>query len=431
MRLLLSVAGVLGMSLMGCTVLDLSDNPEAYVDSVRYRRAILERDLRETSSDYALLRLESYGLPAAAWELLPERDLPSRPLRDEDLERFQSGLPPVWDPAEATALTPEELPSSEEEWVELGRRVFFDYPLRNDGVYGQLVRLESGLEDSGFLQDEDRWVGLRLFLDESGALAVGNTCAQCHSSEDPEGGISGRLSNRSMDIGAARLLVQGLTPGELPPELDSTAIADLDRLGAGRADVLSDGLFNPFAFPDMGGLGDLPLLQHNANWDHGGTASLAIRCETLFITANLGRSRIPRVLSWALASYFRSLEPPPPLRSGEEVPPAAAEGEELFEEIGCADCHVPPLYTSPEPVPVAVVGTDSTATDSSARGTGSYRVPSLRGVSAKAPYLHHGAVESLEDLLDPARLDEEPGHVFGTELGDEERAALIVFLETL
>jgi mono/diheme cytochrome c family protein len=410
---------------------DLSDDPEAYINSAPYRRGILERDLLEVSSSYASDRLANYGRAALLWDLLPEWDPPSRPVRPADLEVFVAGDFPEWGDEEASPLAPAEMPTSTEEWVALGRRVFFEYPLRLDSVTGALVSLEGALSDTGFLEEDGGFVGLRIFEQDSGSLGVGNSCAQCHAGRNPDGSITGSVSNKAMDIGAVRLLVQGLTPGELPPELESTAIGDLDRLGPGRGDVQADGLFNPFGFPDLGGIGDMPLLHNNANWKQGGVATMAVRCETLFITASARRHRIPRVLSWALAEYYHSLPPPPPAFTGGDVPAEAARGAEVFDEEGCADCHVPPLYSSPDAVPASEIGTDPEATDSSVRGTGSYRVPSLRGVTWTGPYLHHGVVETLEDMLDPARLDEVPGHEFGHDLSAEDKAALIAFLGTL
>ena len=46
-----------------------------------------------------------------------------------------------------------------------------------------------------------------------------------------------------------------------------------------------------------------------------------------------------------------------------------------------------------------------------------------------APYLHHGAVPSLEVMFDPAR--EEPGHEFGLDLSESDRQALLAFLESI
>jgi len=433
MRFPTGCLGVLLGLALGCQPIpeDLSDNPEQYIESAPYRRGILERDLRETRSEYSRERLASYGRAALPWELLPKWDPPSRPVRATDLATFAAGEFPPWGDDPASTLTPDEIPTSRDDWVELGRRVFFEYPLRDDLVTSALVTVEGGTTDSGFIEEEGALVGLRIFEKNSGELAVGNTCAQCHAGRNPDGSITGSVANKNMDIGAIRLLVMGLTPGELPPELESTSTGDLDRLGPGRGDVQADGVFNPFAFPDLGGIAEMPLLHHNATWRQGGVATMAVRCETLFITASGNRHRIPRVLSWALAEYYHSLPPPPPEFTGDDVPTEAVRGAEVFDEEGCVDCHVPPLYTSEDPIPAEVIGTDPAATESGVRGSGDYRIPSLRGVAQTAPYLHHGAVLSLEDMLDPTRLDEEPGHEFGQDLPAEDKAALIAFLKTL
>lgn len=403
------------------------DDPVEYVQNVRYGRAVLERDLTDRENAYAVRRLALYGIEGEGWSALPERDVPSRPLTDADAAAALAGEP-LPEAARFTTLVPDELPTTTAEWVALGERVFFEYPLRLDETYTALLTVDGGLDQAGFLRADGARVGLRVFQSADGDLAVGNSCAQCHASPDPRTGeLSATLANRDMDIGAARLLADGLTPGDLPPELDSTAAGDWDRLGGGRSDVLADGQFNPYAFPDMGGLADLPYLHHNANWVHRGTATLAVRCETLFITANNERSRIPRVLSWALAEYYRSLEAPPPLE--DEVSPLAIEGEALFLDSVCVDCHTPPLYTSDRDVRVSEIGTDPSAGTSFARGTGSYRIPSLRGVGRTAPYLHHGAFETLEAMFDPDR--DEPGHEHGLDWSEEEREALIAFLNTI
>ncbi len=404
----------------------LVDDPSRYIGDVSYRRAVLERDLTAHENDYARDRLALYGLEGEGWELLPEVDPKSRALHEEDLQGVaQGGWPALGE--QAASLAPAAAPTSEAEWIALGERVFFDYPLHADPVYEALVRIPGGVDEAGFLRAGQTVVGLRVFEDDHGSVRIGPSCAQCHASYDERGVVTGVLANRAMDIGAARLLVMGLEPGELPEEIDSTAVTDLDKLGPGRTDVLADGEFNPFAIPDFGGLGDMPFLQHNANWQHSGTATLAIRCETLFITSSGEQSRIPRVLSWALATYLRSLPPPPPL---DAVPAAEAQrGREVFAAQGCAGCHAPPLYTSSAPISIEVIGTDPAALESPARRTGEVRVPSLRGVGRTAPYLHHGAIPDLEGMFDPERV--EPGHRFGLDLGGPDRAALIAFLRSI
>lgn len=424
--LLVSLVGV------GCVPvmppdLDLRDDPEAYVGDVNYRRGILERDLTSTDNDYAQERLALYGVMGFGWEALPERDPPSRPFTLDDAQRLADGRP--LERGDLVTLAPLELPTDDAAWIDLGRRTFFEYPLRVSGDLEALADDIDALEEVGFLVEDGEVVSLRVFEDATGQLRIGHSCAQCHASRDlATGDITASRSNRAMDLGAIQLRADGFDPEDLPAELDSTPLADLGRLGPGRGDVLNDGSFNPYAFPDLGGLVDLPYLHHNANWRHEGAATLAVRCETLFITASREIGRPPRSLSWAISRYYRSLPPPPPLPLSLD-PDEVARGEDIFESATCTSCHVPPLYTSDRQVAVEDIGTDPGAGLSRSRFSGNYRIPSLRGVGGNAPYLHHGAFDALEDMFDPAR--EEPGHPYGLELNDADRSALLAFLRSL
>jgi hypothetical protein len=148
---------------------------------------------------------------------------------------------------------------------------------------------------------------------------------------------------------------------------------------------------------------------------------------------------------YALGRYLYSLAPPPnPNGPGAQEP----RGEAIFAREGCAACHTPPLYTSNALTPVAgfavppghaaretiiprVVGTDPALALDTRKGTGYYKVPSLKGVWYRGPLQHSGAVRTLEEWFDPARLDRVPGHPFGLDLPAPERDALIAFLRTL
>lgn len=136
----------------------------------------------------------------------------------------------------------------------------------------------------------------------------------------------------------------------------------------------------------------------------------------------------------------------------------------MFAREGCARCHTPPLYTSNKITPAqgfqvpeehrklyaiedTVVGTNPTLTMRTRRGTGYYKIPSLRGVWYRGPFEHNGSVATLEDWFDPRRLCNDyvptgykgygverrpvPGHPFGLALSADEKAALIAFLKTL
>ncbi len=127
-------------------------------------------------------------------------------------------------------------------------------------------------------------------------------------------------------------------------------------------------------------------------------------------------------------------------------------------------CHTPPLYTNnkltrtdgftpPKDVPTTLeilpisVGTDPGLAVKTRKGTGYYKVPSLKGARYRGHYLHHGAVASLEEMFDAERLKGThvpggwsplgtkawaiKGHEFGLHLTATEREQLIAFLKTL
>jgi hypothetical protein len=93
------------------------------------------------------------------------------------------------------------------------------------------------------------------------------------------------------------------------------------------------------------------------------------------------------------------------------------------------------------------VGTDPGLALRTRKGTGYYKIPSLRGVWYRGLFEHNGSVASLEDWFDPRRVRPDyvpsgwrgrgvtaravPGHRFGLDLPAEDKQALIAFLRTL
>jgi hypothetical protein len=164
---------------------------------------------------------------------------------------------------------------------------------------------------------------------------------------------------------------------------------------------------------------------------------------------------------YALSLFLYSLEPPANPNRFDDL---AARGQKVFDREGCAVCHTPPLYTNNmltpavgfqvpaahetkfDVMPVSV-GTDPDLTLRSRRGTGYYKVPSLKGLWYRGPFGHNGSAATLEDWFDPRRLSADyvptgfngadgkaravPGHEFGFDLAVEDRRALIAFLKTL
>jgi len=165
---------------------------------------------------------------------------------------------------------------------------------------------------------------------------------------------------------------------------------------------------------------------------------------------------------YALALWLYSLDPPPNPKPPDGM--LVSSGEKVFQREGCAGCHTPPLYTSNKLTPAkgfkipedhksrydvlpVVIGTDPRLTMETRRGTGYYKVPSLRGLWYRGPFEHNGSVGTLEDWFDARRLRDDyvptaftgygmktravRGHEFGLHLSSDEKRALIAFLKTL
>lgn len=175
------------------------------------------------------------------------------------------------------------------------------------------------------------------------------------------------------------------------------------------------------------------------------------------------KNRPSDAAAYALGLYLTSLEhvaSPHPLDAN------ARDGQSVFEQEGCAQCHPAPLYTSNELFRVAdfepnprdpatdrlhisdyKIDTDPGLALQTRKGTGYYRVPTLRGLWYRELLEHLGSIATLEEWFDRARLEPDyvpkgwrgpgvkqravPGHEYGLDLSDEERAALIAFLRTL
>jgi hypothetical protein len=282
------------------------------------------------------------------------------------------------------------------------------------------------------------------------------------------------------------------------PWLSPDPLGDLDRTPlddiAARQDAIPAGVmarhgtsvFHPAQIPDLIGVKDRRYLDHTGLQQHRGIVDL-MRYAALnqgaddlsnyddFIPGdfpsfkklpepsdpiNVG-GRYSDEQLYALALYLYSLQPPPNLNKFDAQ---AARGQKVFEREGCAGCHTPPLYTNnkltpaegftPPPgakerydiLPVSV-GTDPNLALKTRRGTGYYKVPSLRGVWYRSMFGHSGGCATLEDWFDPRRTRDDyvptgfkpygaqtyavKGHRFGLDLSDGDRSALIAFLKTI
>ncbi len=171
--------------------------------------------------------------------------------------------------------------------------------------------------------------------------------------------------------------------------------------------------------------------------------------------------RLPDEALYALTIYLTSLSPP---SNPNSMDANARAGQELFDREGCSGCHTAPLFTNnrltlaagfvpPADLPTTLdvmkisVGTNPSLALKTRKGTGFYKVPSLKGVWYRGRYLHDGSLPTLEEMFDPKRTTADfvrtgfsgvnnqyhavPGHEFGLKLTVEERKQLIAFLRTL
>ena len=233
--------------------------------------------------------------------------------------------------------------------------------------------------------------------------------------------------------------------------------------------------YYPTKVPDLIGIRDRKYIDHTATHLHRGIgdlmryAALVSFAEStdfgpyhvLLPDTKRVQARLPDEALYALAVYIYSLQPPLNPNPSDDK---AKVGEKIFEREGCVMCHTPPLYTSnkltlargftpPKDVPATLdilpisVGTDAGLALKTRKGTGYYKVPSLKGVWYRGHYLHDGSLASLEEMFDPDRLKETHvpegwsppgtqtravlGHEFGLNLTPAEREQLIAFLKTL
>ena len=247
-------------------------------------------------------------------------------------------------------------------------------------------------------------------------------------------------------------------------------------------------VFNPPAISDLIGVRDVRYLDRSGLVQHRDVGDL-MRYAALNQGADLLASyhgRIPAAGEdgkrpepstqerysdeqlYALALYVYSLKPPenpnvprPDDQTGRAI---VSKGQALFRRELCDRCHTPPHYTNNELMPVEgydvpeghrkryrimdeAIDTDPGLTLQTRRGTGYYKVPSLRGVWYRGPFGHDGSCATLEDWFDPRRLDADyvptgfrgykverravPGHEFGLDLDEDEKRSLIAYLKTL
>jgi hypothetical protein len=382
---------------------------------------------------------------------------------------------------------------SERDWVRAGELVF-DAPIGFGATFRLAqVRDRDWYERLGVPVTKDGVMPFsRYVIRKKGVVEVGSgSCLMCHARVMPDGtllkGAQGNfpadravgynLRRQAADQKDPQAFLEAIRSGQRaffampwlsPDPMARIATMPLEEIASayeaippGVTTRVNLSLFSPTQIPSLIGTGDLRHLDHTGvvvqrsmqdlmryvalvqganSLDHFGDFKLF---EALPDPARLDRYSDEQLL--ALARFLYSLKQPP---NPNKMDAAARRGRQVFAEEGCDGCHTPPLYTSNKLTPVEgftvppehlrrfgiidrVVGTDPDLALRTRKGTGYYKVPSLKGVWYRGPLQHQGAVRTLEEWLDPARLTRVPGHPFGLKLSLEDRRALIAFLRTL
>jgi YVTN family beta-propeller protein len=124
----------------------------------------------------------------------------------------------------------------------------------------------------------------------------------------------------------------------------------------------------------------------------------------------------------ALAAYMDSLKVPPPPH--ETDPDMFNAGAQVFQALGCSECHIPGTFVDGM---IHDVGTGDPELEKNSHGRGTaFDTPSLRGLWSTAPYLHDGAAPTLADVLRSGET-----HAVAGDLSDAEIDDLVAYLLAL
>lgn len=399
---------------------------------------------------------------------------------------------------------------SARDWVEAGRRAFEEldnvYFRTDDPKLIARTRDPEAYKNTYLLPDGSI-IGSRWVVTEKGVMLSERECSVCHVQFEPNGKVTFGGPAGEEPKGASERGPEGVDltvpaysrffPGDtflqalwrsytVPWNPDPRVEALKEKLThpAGALIVGDPGTFarfhgSPWAqtkVPDLRGIRYSRYIDATGTHRMRGAEDLARYAALVNGADSMGfgphevltpeqrkiQSRYADEVLYAIGTYLMSLDPP---KNPKPAPGAVREaGQKVFQREGCGNCHAPPAYTSgkltlargytppadhpnAEDIVRLSVGTDPELAMRTRKGTGFYKIPTLRGVWVRTRLLHDGSAASLEEMFDPARLkpDHVPGgwkgpdgkrrgisgHPFGLNLTAEEKSALLGFLRSL
>lgn len=134
--------------------------------------------------------------------------------------------------------------------------------------------------------------------------------------------------------------------------------------------------------------------------------------------------------------YFMTNLAAPPVPVIDDQP-LYDQGEEVFEAIGCASCHVQlqgpngPIKAYTDLLLHETLRPDSAGIEEAAANTHEFRTAPLWGLSESGPYMHDGAAETIQDAILEHYGEANASRVNYQTLSSNDANALLYFLEKL
>jgi hypothetical protein len=384
---------------------------------------------------------------------------------------------------------------TKEDWIRIGELVF-DQPIvivppTSRPKYQEHVRaVPPPVTPEGIIP------GWFYLVRKKGVVELGfGACSECHTRAMPDGSfVKGAQGNFPLGKGRVWRVTHGTAPDPAQALIRSTrartfapwapnqeawdlltfeeVLRRFQAMPPGVLDREATSTRHPVKIPSLIGIGDLQYLDATGlsrNRNIGDLMRYAIVNQDLISDARYGDFE-PKPISqgghtrygdeelYALSLYLASLKPP---ANPNPFDDEARRGQAIFNRQGCAVCHPAPLYTNNKLTPAkgftvsevlrkseaildVCVGTDPGLALETRRGTGFYKVPSLRGAWMRSAFGHEGQGASLEEWFDPVRVNADyvpkgfhiapgpiQGHEYGIKLSAADRKSLIAFLKTL
>ena len=276
-----------------------------------------------------------------------------------------------------------------------------------------------------------RSLGRVLFYDPLLSADRATACVTCHSEI---WGLGDQLP-RSVGVGGRG----AIGPGRSGPHMtrrNAPTLWNLAQRSAlfwdGRADSLEAQVFFPLENADELAREPDALVDELAG--HSGYAEL-FRAAFPEEDQPVSRDTLAKALASFMRGYVSDRAPYDQFLAGDELALDASDhrGIQLFAELECNGCHVPPRFESDRYADRAVPNPEGIADDGRgelpehAAERGKFRVPTLRNVRETGPYFHNGSVASFEAAVQH-EVDQQLEQLARAPLSAAEMSDLVSFL---